>query len=77
MFVNTPIPIDTCMDLMNPQNGAIMYSGPDSPNARSVGTVATYSCSSGYTLNGAMTQTCMTGGTWSGPVPSCTGNYSN
>ena len=45
-----PIPIDACMDLMNPQNGAIMYSGPASPNARSVGTVATYSCSSGYTL---------------------------
>jgi CUB/sushi domain-containing protein len=36
-----------------------------------LGQVATYSCSSGYTLSGAMTRTCQADQTWSASTPTC------
>ena len=34
------------------------------------------SCNEGFTLDGPRSQTCETGGTWSGGRPQCRGNYS-
>ena len=50
-------------------NGMISYSDP----TLGVGSVVTYSCDTGYTLNGVMTRTCQSGGTWSGSAPTCEG----
>ena len=48
-------------------NGMISYSDP----TLGVGSVATHSCDTGYTLNGHMTRTCQSGGTWTDSDPTC------
>ncbi len=48
----------------------ISYSG-GSPDNRPVDTVATYTCVTGYTLNGGNTRTCGSDGMWSGSSPVC------
>ena len=48
-------------------NGMVSYSDP----TLGVGSEATYSCDTGYTLNGVMTRTCESGETWSGSDPTC------
>ena len=35
------------------------------------GSEASYSCNTGYNMNGAATRTCQAGGTWNGSVPTC------
>ena len=50
----------------------ISYNGGSTDN-RPVGTMATYSCDPGYTLNGGSTRTCQSGGTWSGSASTCKG----
>ena len=50
-------------------NGTISYSDP----TLGVGSVATHSCDTGYTLNGGSTRTCQSGGIWSGSAPTCEG----
>ena len=41
---------------------------------RPIDTVATYTCDTGYTLNGGNTRTCESGGMWSGgEAPICEG----
>ena len=69
-FLSTDKPV-TCPTLTSPANGAV--SAP----ARTVGSVATYSCSSGYTLSGGTTRTCQSSGEWSGLQPSCQGECSD
>ena len=64
----------TCSDLIPPPAGVITYSG-GSPDNRPVGTVATYGCDPGFTLNGGSTRTCQSDGTWSGPAPTCQGMH--
>ncbi len=65
-------PPTTCPDLTAPANGMISYNmGATSP--RPVDTVATYTCDTGYTLNGGTTRTCGSGGSWSGSPPTCQG----
>ena len=59
----------TCSDLPSLTNGDIDYGG-GSTNSRSVDTVATYTCDTGYTLTGGSTRTCVSGG-WSGSAPTC------
>ena len=61
----------TCPDLIVPANGMISYNmGSASP--RPVSTVATYTCNSGYTLNGgSSTRTCGSNGVWSGSELTC------
>ena len=56
-----------CPTLTSPANGAV--SAP----TKTVGSVARYSCSSGYTLSGVATRTCQSNGEWSGSQPSCQG----
>ena len=49
----------------------ISYFGTGSTNNRPVDTVATFSCDTGYTLNGGTTKTCESDGMWSGLDPVC------
>ena len=57
-------PTPTCSDLTAPTNGMIGYD-METMNARPVNTVATYTCDTGYTLNGGITRTCRSDGEWS------------
>ena len=68
-IATTAPPVTTCTDLIRPSNTMISYNGGSIDN-RPVGTVATYSCDTGYTLYGGSTRTC-SDGTWSGSAPTC------
>ena len=68
-----------CTELTEPMNGQIDYS-TDSVAPFEFGTVATYTCSQGYELDGNPTRTCggdgtSPNGTWSGSSPACVGQY--
>ncbi|XP_019614492.1 PREDICTED: E-selectin-like [Branchiostoma belcheri] len=54
-----------CSTLSNPSNGGVSYS------SRNYGDVATYSCNTGYSLNGFSTRTCQSSGSWSNTAPTC------
>ncbi len=70
--LSVPVPIViTCFDLTLLANGDIDYGGAGSPSSRPVNTVATYTCVTGYTLNGGSTRTCGSDGVWSGFAPVC------
>ena len=56
----------TCPSLPNVPNANKAVSGDYSP-----GTTVTYTCSVGYSLNGARVVTCLSSGRWSSGVPSC------
>ncbi len=66
-----PVPIVICSDLPSLTNGVIDYGGAVSTNSRQVDTVATYTCDTGYTINGSSTRTCESDGMWSGSTPTC------
>ncbi len=60
--------------VMAPTNGMISYSSPVEGGSYVYGTVATFSCSPGFGLNGTSTRTCETEkGTFSGTTPYCIG----
>ncbi len=60
--------------VMAPTNGMVSFSSPEENNSYVYGTVATFSCSTGFGLNGTSTRTCETEqGTFSGTTPSCIG----
>ncbi len=67
-----PLPT-TCSDLIAPTNGMISYNNMGTGSLRPVGTVATYTCNTSYTLNEGSTRTCGSDGMWSGFAPSCQG----
>ena len=54
-----------CLNLVNPANGMVVVTG------NSVGDTATYTCDPGFELEGALTRTCQSNGTWSGIPPVC------
>ena len=67
-----------CYDLPNPEHGRVSFDSlPLAPFLR--GTNATYSCDSGYGLEGRdEVRTCLMngfspGGVWSGTEPACVG----
>ena len=57
-----------CTGLSAPVNGTVSY------RSRRVGHTARYTCSTGYTLVGSSSRTCLAGGYWSGQQPYCFGN---
>lgn len=59
--------VDLCDTLPAPDNGNIEAS------VRTVGSVATYSCSSEFVINGVSERNCQADGTWSGIAPTCLG----
>ena len=56
----------SCTRLFSPSNGAVTLNG------LGIGHIAKYTCSTGYTLRGYSTRTCLAGGYWSGTQPYCT-----
>ena len=62
----SPSAVD-CGPLNHPTNGQVMVS------ATTLNNMATYSCNSSYTLNGAQTRTCQASGVWSNAEPTCEG----
>ena len=65
------VPVVTCSNLPSLTNGNVDYGDAGSTDNRPVGTVATYTCVPGYTLNGGITRTCGSDGMWSGSAPVC------
>ena len=59
-----------CPNLRNPSNGQVTLSG------NRLGSVATYSCNSGFSLEGVSRRTCQMDGRWSDSEPSCVGEFS-
>ncbi|XP_064386204.1 uncharacterized protein LOC135334805 isoform X2 [Halichondria panicea] len=58
--------IVNCGSLDAPSNGAV-----DTSSGTTFMMTATYTCNTGYTLTGANTRTCGSGGMWSGSDPTC------
>ena len=54
-----------CGSLLSPTNGQISVS------STTVGSTASYTCSSGYNLSGATVRTCQANGQWNGTAPVC------
>jgi len=59
----------TCLTLSGPDNGMVSLSTDGEQ------TVAAFSCSSGFSLQGSPASLCLTDGSWSNPPPQC-GNMS-
>ena len=57
--------IADCMSLSSPQNGDIQFT------STLQGSVATYSCITGYTVVGPSNRTCLSSGLWSDSDPTC------
>ena len=70
----------TCQSLGTFANGQIAYS-PDTIAPHNFGTVATFTCNTGFRLSGDMMRTCggdgsSQSGEWSGSSPVCVGELS-
>ena len=59
-----------CGTLSSPANGQVNIP------TTTLWSTATYSCISGYRLNGTSIRICEGSGSWSGTAPTCEGNYS-
>lgn len=55
-----------CEILSKPANGEVTWNGLNT------GSMATYTCESGFNLAGNQTRTCQSSGLWSGRTPKCT-----
>ena len=71
-----------CPALTADPNGGLSYSSVDQTGPFAIGTVATFMCNTGFSLNGALaTLTCADDdeaddiGTWGGTEPACSGRY--
>ena len=58
--------VGECGALTNPTNGQVSH-----PNRTTEGQTATYSCNTGYNLEGDSIRTCQATGVWSGSEPTC------
>ena len=52
-------------------NAPDIVDGVVTHSSTTVGSTATYSCNTGFQINGESTRTCLTSRSWSGPVPIC------
>ena len=71
---------EACLDLPLLNNGRIMLTPGNHSLNLSLGSVATFSCNTGFALVGQTTRVCedtnegaATTGTWSGTAPTCEG----
>ena len=60
--------VPNCGPLMDPANGQVVTS-----SGTTLGSTATYTCDTGYTLSGSQTRTCQMNETWSLFAPVCEG----
>ena len=60
-----------CDHLPDPDNGNVVFNGT------TVGSVAKYSCITGYVLKGQRSRKCLSNGVWSGSAPICKSEWSN
>ncbi len=67
-FIHNPLPV-VCPSLSPLNNGNISYDDP----TLGLYTAATYTCGTGYTLDGDTTRICGSDGVWSGKAPTCEG----
>ena len=71
LFHFSLLPVMGCRYLESPVNGQLLVSG------RVVGSTATYSCNTGFSLVGRHVQrTCQDNGVWSGEEPHCAAEQS-
>ena len=68
MFVVNDI---NCDPLTGPDNGQV-----DTSNGTIVGSIATYTCDTGYALSGSQSRICGADGNWTSTVPMCKGKPS-
>lgn len=59
--------MDDCGPLTQPVNGMVTTTD----GATTYNSMATYTCVTGYNLNGNAMRTCVAGGVWSGSDPTC------
>ena len=64
-----------CGLLPNITNGMLSYSAQGQDQTL-LGVTVTYTCNTGYTVNGSSMRTCLTDSAWSGSDPTCDGKYS-
>ena len=67
MHYVVPLDIIDCGTLSNPTNGNVALVNGDTQ----YGAIATYSCNSGYTLNGNTDRQCLSNGQWNASNPTC------
>ncbi len=68
LLIPSPILLPVvCLSLPALNNGIVSYND----STLGLDTVATYTCDTGYTLNGGTTRTCGSDGVWSGSAPVC------
>ena len=67
-FVSLFLTAVNCGSLANPTNGRVSY-----PYETTYRDTATYSCNTGYNLDGSSTRRCSSTGSWSGSEPTCRG----
>ena len=61
-----------CPTLVAPSNGGLEIAG-----AGAYEDVATYSCDTGFSLDGMSQRSCQSDGAWSGSEPTCEGKNAN
>ena len=66
LYMRVSLTAVDCGTLIDPDNGEVLVS------STTYTSVATYSCNTGYILEGENTRTCQESGLWSGSEPSCT-----
>ena len=75
MFFTFSSVVMNCTFLPDLNNGMLIYN-PQGQDQTLVGATVTYTCNTGYTLNGNDMRTCQASGAWTGSDPTCDGKYS-
>ena len=65
VFIINELIVINCANLMAPENGNVVVP------STAVGSIATYTCNTGYRINGASQRECLSDETWSLDAPFC------